>query len=121
MYEALRGKRRSSAWTLLGTKRLKGLVWPLSEREQGWDGLSIWGKFLILPEIFANLGNGNSFLKEEGVVMIITASISLGDYHEGHVGHTACHIAFAEKIPVFLPLMQLQSLQSHRGLAWSLM
>lgn len=54
-------------------------------------------------------------------MLIITVSISLGYYYyEGHVERTACHIAFAEKIPVFLPLMQLQSLRSYRGLAWSL-
>lgn len=52
-----------------------------------------------------DLGNGNSFLKEEGVVLVITASISLGYYYEGRVERTARHIAFAEKIPVFLPLM----------------
>lgn len=107
MYKAVRGKCRSSVWTLLETKRLKGFVWPLSEGGQGWHDLSIWGKSLVLPETFADLENGNSFLKMQGVVMIITASISLGYYYEGHAGRTDRHIAFAGKIPVFLPLMQL--------------
>lgn len=54
-------------------------------------------------------------------MMIITAPISLGYYYEGIVGCTACHMAFARKIPVFLPLMQFQSLQCYRSLPWPLM
>lgn len=48
-------------------------------------------------------------------MMVITVPISLGIIVKT-VGRTACLMVRAGKTPVFLPLMQLQSLQSYGSL-----
>lgn len=67
-------------------------------------GNKVGMKLLNLPEVLCLSGKWGffSFLKEEGIMMIITAPISRR-YSEGTVGHIAGHIAFAEKKNTFFP------------------